>query len=209
MGYPCQSLSALAARTKGTGKSRRKDEDEHDHDEPCKNCKKPGHSEEECYSKGGGKEGQGPRQKKKAKESEKAVVATNDEGDEIFAFTCMLDHIAIAEELEMTKSRLGMGCIDSKASKKYRPDRTKFTNHNSIQCQRTPVRALKSQPPYEVSNKGRTHLTGIQEIKAAAHIKTPSRNRMKSNRSDQGGEFLVNNSPQNGVSKRKMRTRGE
>ena len=43
--------SALAVRMKGTGKYERKDEDEHD--EPCENCKKPGPSKEECYSKGG------------------------------------------------------------------------------------------------------------------------------------------------------------
>ena len=107
----------MPARTKGTGKSERKDEDEHD--EPCKNCKKPGHSKEECYSKGGDKEGQGPRQRKKAKESETAVVAANDEEGELFAFTCTLDHAAIAEELEMTKLRLGRECIDRRASNNY------------------------------------------------------------------------------------------
>jgi len=30
----------------------------------CANCKKPGHTKENCWAKGGGKEGQGPRQKK-------------------------------------------------------------------------------------------------------------------------------------------------
>ena len=33
----------------------------------CTNCKKPGHSIETCLAKGGGKEGKGPKQKKRSK----------------------------------------------------------------------------------------------------------------------------------------------
>jgi hypothetical protein len=96
--------SALAARTKGTGKSERKEDEP---DVTCENCEKPGHMKKDCYSKGGGKEGQGPsRQRKKAKKSETAVVTANNEEGELFTFTCMLDHAVVAEELEMTKSRL-------------------------------------------------------------------------------------------------------
>ena len=54
----------------------------------CKNCNKPGHSKPNCYSKGGGKEGQGLQQRSKAKKAEPVTVAVaNDEGD-FFAFTC-------------------------------------------------------------------------------------------------------------------------
>jgi hypothetical protein len=164
--------SALAARTKGAGKSK-EGQDNSISDVKCDNCKKPGHTKEQCYSKGGDKEGQGPRQRKKAKESETAVVAANDEEGELFTFTCMLDHAAVAEELEMTKSRLGRECIDRRASNNYRPDRTKFTNYNSIQCQRTPARALNSKPPYETSKKIKPNLTasGIQEFGDAPYIK--------------------------------------
>src|SRR5271168_995920 len=56
---------ALAARTKMAGKSERKDEDEPSI--TCDNCKKQGHTIDQCYSKGGGKEGQAPRQRKKAR----------------------------------------------------------------------------------------------------------------------------------------------
>src|ERR1700678_1134928 len=58
--------SALAARTKMARKSKRKDEDEPSI--TCDNCKKQGHTIDQCYSKGGGKEGQDPRQRKKARE---------------------------------------------------------------------------------------------------------------------------------------------
>lgn len=39
----------------------------------CSNCKKPGHVKENCYGKGGGKEGQGPRQivRRKKQEAER------------------------------------------------------------------------------------------------------------------------------------------
>ena len=44
-----------------------------DADATCDNCHKPGHKGADCWSKGGGKEGQGPRQKKKR--SDKAEKA--------------------------------------------------------------------------------------------------------------------------------------
>ena len=37
----------------------------------CGNCNKPGHAAAQCYSKGGGMEGQGPRQRKKREQEEK------------------------------------------------------------------------------------------------------------------------------------------
>ena len=128
--------SALAARSKGTGKSNRKEKGESKPDVICDNCKKPGHTGEQCYSKGGGCEGQGPKQKAKAKakakESETAVVATNDEEGDLFAFTCTSDYVALADQLEVLKSRLGT-CIDSGASRDYCPDRSKFSNYKAIQ----------------------------------------------------------------------------
>jgi transposase InsO family protein len=43
----------------------------------CSNCKKPGHTMQDCWSKGGGKEGQGPYQKEKKKvKSESANQTT-------------------------------------------------------------------------------------------------------------------------------------
>ena len=90
----------------------------------------PGHTKPNCWLKGGGKEGQGPRQKKSKKGEKKdesaAVAETKDE--ELFAFTCTLDYVAIAEALKVPKSRLG-ACIDSGASRHYCPDRSKFENY--------------------------------------------------------------------------------
>ena len=99
----------------------------------CANCNEPGHRQPDCYSKGGGKEGQGlwQRQKAKEKESETAVVASDDEENELFAFTCMSDYVAMADGLNVLKSRLGT-CIDSGASRDYCPDCIKFLNYKEI-----------------------------------------------------------------------------
>jgi hypothetical protein len=83
----------------------------------CENCKRTRHDMLDCYSKGGGKEGQGPRQrsKKKAKESETVVVATDDDKKKIFAFTCTSDYMTVTDDLDLPKSKLGT-CIDSGVS---------------------------------------------------------------------------------------------
>ena len=131
--------SALAAHAKkgGKGKSGKKKQDKSaktDSDENCGNCGKPGHKKEDCWSKGGGKEGQGPRQKKKSKKGEKtetAVVAVDEDKDELFAFVCTSAYANVAESLQVPKSRLGT-CVDSGASRDYCPDRSKFSNYKPI-----------------------------------------------------------------------------
>ena len=69
--------SVLAACTKKFEKSRGKDRSKGKHtqsDVKCDNCGGSRHSKLDCWSKGGGKEGQGLRQrKKKEKQTETAV----------------------------------------------------------------------------------------------------------------------------------------
>jgi Reverse transcriptase (RNA-dependent DNA polymerase)/gag-polypeptide of LTR copia-type/GAG-pre-integrase domain len=135
---------ALAAQAKkpgkkksarGKGKDKAKSEDA---DVTCDNCHKPGHKSKDCWSKGGGKEGQGPRQKKKKSEksdkTEKAdetAVVANDGDDGLFAFTCTSDYKEVANAIKVPKSRMG-GCVDSGASRDYSPDREKFSNYQTI-----------------------------------------------------------------------------
>jgi len=129
------SESALAARLKSSGKSKGKGKrkEKGQSDVTCENCEKAGHSKADCYSKGGGKEGQAPWQKKKgkAKEPETAVIAVEDDENDMFAFTCTSDYAAVASTLDVPKSRLGT-CIDSGATRDFCPDRTKFTNYKAI-----------------------------------------------------------------------------
>jgi hypothetical protein len=126
--------SALAARTKKPGKPRGKKKETTKSDITCENCKRTGHGKPDCYSKGGGKEGQGPRQrsKQKSKESETVVVAADNDEKEMFAFTCTSSYVAVVEDLDMPKSKLGT-CIDSGASWNYCPDCSKFSNYKPVQ----------------------------------------------------------------------------
>jgi hypothetical protein len=131
-----QALAAQAKRKgKGKPRERAKGNDKAlsvDSDITCYNCNGKGHKQADCWSKGGGKEGQGPRQKKKGKRTETATIAaTNDDENELFAFTCTSDFANVAEALQVPKSRLGT-CIDSGASRVYSPDRTRFTNYKTI-----------------------------------------------------------------------------
>src|ERR1700722_13762592 len=96
----------------------------------CDNCGRDGHTKPDCYSKGGGKEGQGPWQKKSKKGEKKtnetaAVAKTEDQ--ELFAFTCTSDYVTVADAIGLPKDKLG-ACIDSGASSHYCLDRTRFQN---------------------------------------------------------------------------------
>ena len=123
--------SALAACTKKSGKYKGENKDKMQSDISCRNCKKPGHLDTECYAEGGKKEGQAPWMKKSDKKPEAVIVAADDKEGALFAFTCTFDYAAMVETLDVPKSRLGT-CIDNGASKDYCPDCTKFTNYKSI-----------------------------------------------------------------------------
>ena len=130
------ALVAHAKQSKGkAGKKKKHDKSkEIDSDEVCENCKKPGHGKPDCWSKGGGKEGQGPKQKRSTKregKTETAVVAVGEENDDLFAFVCTSDYAGVAETLQVPKSRLGT-CVDSGASRDYCPDRSKFSNYRLV-----------------------------------------------------------------------------
>ena len=127
---------ALAAHTKKEGRNRprkrgKSDKNSNESKEKCENCGGSGHTKPNCWSKGGGKEGQGPRQRKAKKTETATVAATNDDNEELFAFTCTSDYADVTEILQVPKSKLGT-CVDSGASRDYSPDRSKFTNYRTI-----------------------------------------------------------------------------
>ena len=126
---------ALAAYTKGAIKPKGKKRVKAKADITCDNCKHPGHSKPDCYSKGGGKEGQNPKQKckAKAKETKNIVVAADDDKNIMFTFTCTSNYVAVAEDLDVPKLRLET-CIDSSASQDSCPDHSKFLNYILVQC---------------------------------------------------------------------------
>jgi gag-polypeptide of LTR copia-type len=129
--------TALAAHGKrsgkkgaGKGKKPRKSQ-RSEAEEVCKNCKKLGHKKPDCWSKGGGKEGQGLRQKKKSNKTETVTIVADKEDNNMFAFACTSDYVAVSETLQLPKSKLGT-CIDSGATQVYSPDRFKFSNYRPI-----------------------------------------------------------------------------
>ena len=125
--------SALAVCTKGSGKAKGKKKNKDQSNIMCDNCHRPGHGQPNCYFKGGGKEGQGPKQRKKAKDKEETVViVADDDKKQLFAFTCTSDNVALANMLDLPRSKLGT-CINSGASHNYCPDHLKFTNYKPIQ----------------------------------------------------------------------------
>ena len=107
------SKQALAAHVKRKGKGRPKQQAKGDNkalsvdsEITCFNCGGKGHKKPDCWSEGGGKEGQGPHQRKgKKTDSETAVVAAeNDKDNELFAFTCTSNLANVAEALQIPKS---------------------------------------------------------------------------------------------------------
>ena len=74
----------------------------------CENCKGSGHDKANCWAKGGGKEGQGPRSqrgKREEKRPETAAIAdTRHNADDLFAFTCTSNYADVANALNIPKS---------------------------------------------------------------------------------------------------------
>ena len=118
---------ALAAQTKNSDKNKGKKRI------TCKKCGRPGHGKPDCYQKGRDKEGQAPWQQKadKGKETDIAVVGADDDENEMFVFTCLLDYADVANGLDILKSKLGT-CVDSDASRDYCPNCSKFTNYKEV-----------------------------------------------------------------------------
>ena len=100
--------SALAAHGKYPKKGRfcqKKNSENLRSSVTCKNCTHKGHFKEDCWLKGGGKEGQGPRNQKpkREKKTESAAVAESLD-DELFMFMCTSDYANVPKALQIPKS---------------------------------------------------------------------------------------------------------
>jgi hypothetical protein len=124
-----QSGSALYANKRRSHK--KKGGNSHS-DAKCDNCSKTGHTKPECYSKGGGKEGQAPWQKKKSKEKGTANVATTTtekpkDEEVLYAFSCTSDFIEMVKWEGGDASSIE-GVMDSGADAHFCPERGRFDN---------------------------------------------------------------------------------
>ncbi|THH15160.1 hypothetical protein EUX98_g9509 [Antrodiella citrinella] len=102
----------------------------------CFNCEKPGHMKKDCWAKGGGKEGQGPKRKWKGNgnggETTSANVAaaggTASEG--AHAFHVATDFRKVVDSDLVSKGYMRL--LDSGASRHFDPDRKNFTTYREI-----------------------------------------------------------------------------
>ena len=112
----------------------------------CSNCKKKGHSIENCWAKGGGKEGQGPKQKKRSKSrkkkgKEKANAATESssdgKSDESIAFIN-------SDCVTFIKDSIGATVIiDTGASMHMTPHQGLLKNYQSLPSQKLLEKPIK------------------------------------------------------------------
>jgi len=92
------------------------------------NCERIGHTTDQCYQKGGGKEGQGPWQKAaKAAKAANATTASASSAEVNYALTCTTDVLLPAVANPAT-SQSATILVDSGASTHFCPDRSKFTS---------------------------------------------------------------------------------
>ena len=116
------------------------------------NCGRRGHTKDQCWEKGGGKEGQAPDwwKKKNSKGDKNNANSAEDKSDEpedyaMFASTLPDDDTALVctsdfrEEVHTVSHQSGI-IIDSGASRHFSPDRSKFLNYEEFVNQE-PIRA--------------------------------------------------------------------
>jgi hypothetical protein len=124
-----QSGSALYANKKHQHKKKGGDSQS---DAKCDNCDKPGHTKAECYSKGGGKEGQAPWQKKKRSKGKAAanIVTTPEKTNDdhlLYAFKCTSDFVDTVKREGGDMSSVE-AVMDSGADAHFGPERGRFEN---------------------------------------------------------------------------------
>ncbi|KAJ7446667.1 hypothetical protein FB451DRAFT_940928, partial [Mycena latifolia] len=136
----------------------------------CKNCKRKGHTKDNCFAPGGGKEHDPPdwyvkQQEASKKNKEKAATATDnsdnvaliigvpdeDDGYENVAFQITSDFIQDAEAHATSPSAEYDMIVDSGATRHFSPNRANFTNFREISP--VPIRAADGRS-FNATRKG-------------------------------------------------------
>ena len=134
--------AAMAATSKDKGKSKSK------LDKHCNNCKKKGHTKENCFAKGGGKEGEAPDwwKKKFGKDESKGTAANAvEKEEESVAFLTYTENFALVVTSDFREEALATGIakhgtiIDCGASNHFSPEREQFLNYRELSP--IPIRA--------------------------------------------------------------------
>ena len=130
--------NAVMAANKEKGKSKSRS------DKYCNNCKKKGHTKENCFVKGGGKEGEAPDWwKKKFGKDESKCTAANavEKEEENFAFLTYTKNFTLVITSDFQEEALATHgtIIDCGASNHFSPEREKFLNYRELSP--IPIRA--------------------------------------------------------------------
>jgi hypothetical protein len=124
------SNSAFNARV-AQGKSRNAGgSNQQNPDAMCTNCDRKGHWKSDCWRKGGGKEGQGPRQKKARQNKMAATAAAATDSQDNYAFASIDSVPMTGEKDSPAKNRTAI--IDSGATSHFCPNRAEFILYNPI-----------------------------------------------------------------------------
>jgi len=121
------ATSSKSRKQHGKGKSKKPDV-------KCNNCSRVGHMKDNCWRKGGGKEGQGPHQKKN--ESASATAATDD-------YTFLTSTLSDSATVAAVPIEKHGAIVDSGASSHFCPDRNRFTVFTPIPLK--PVKIANGQ----------------------------------------------------------------
>src|SRR6266550_3277062 len=103
----------------------------------CSNCKKTGHMKEECFRKGGGKEGQAPWDKKKKDEAKANAASTED-----VSLAVTYSPSELLEALGATPATT-IAIMDCGATQHFTPNRSDLLNFTEIEPR--PIRAANGQ----------------------------------------------------------------
>jgi hypothetical protein len=123
-----------AANFKASGSSKGKRKA--DKGPPCTNCAKPSHTKQDCWAKGGGAEGSGPPQKRRAarQDKEKAKDASPKSESAKVASTNDVDDVSTLYALPAVDSRSASNAwlLDSGASRHMTPHRHWFATYQAL-----------------------------------------------------------------------------
>jgi hypothetical protein len=120
-----ENAAMIAAHIKKVEEKRKK---------KCINCKRPGHTKEDCFRPGGGKEGQAPWDKKKptAKANIASSEATEDIKDDEDLSLAVSCHPAEPLEAITAMLQTHTAIIDCGATRHFTPDRSALFNFTQI-----------------------------------------------------------------------------
>ncbi|CCO37765.1 Retrovirus-related Pol polyprotein from transposon TNT 1-94 Includes: RecName: Full=Protease [Rhizoctonia solani AG-1 IB] len=196
-----KSMTKKSARNDPKGKKK-------DLGPPCANCSKPGHTKQECWAKGGGAEGTGPRQKrqnsKQSKDNSNESQANTSKGDSAkVAVTDKSGNSSVGPKIyaltvsDKSSHNENAWLLDSGASRHMTPNRHWFYTYQTL----TPPIQIRVGDGNLIPaiGVGRVHVTlynrhGVETpavMKSVLHVPELNANLMSVKELTQGGTDVL------------------